>query len=338
MYHPTTRLLTILELLQTYASISGADLARRLEVEPRSVRRYIMMLQDMGIPIEAIRGPGGGYQLRPGYKLPPLMLTDEEATAIVMGLIGSPWLELGQSPMTVEGALAKILRVLPLHLRSRLQAVSSHLILSPYEQEARPDVQLLMNLSDAVQQRQRIALTYRSSGNQVTQRSVEPYGLAGWWGRWYLVGYCCLRQDYRLFRLDRIEQMETRAETFVRAEQFDVQAYLHEQLSGQSVPQQIEVEFHASLHAVQQKIPATFGTLTATADGVRFQTQYGDIEATARYLVGLNLPFVVHQPPALCDALLRLADQLIHSATAQRPASDVGSPTVTQPHEGARML
>lgn len=97
MYHPTTRLLTILELLQAHHSLSGEALARRLEVEPRSVRRYITMLQDMGMPIEAVRGPGGGYQLRPGFKLPPLMFTEEEATALVLGLLGTVWLEVGLS-------------------------------------------------------------------------------------------------------------------------------------------------------------------------------------------------------------------------------------------------
>ncbi|HEU5089089.1 MAG TPA: HTH domain-containing protein, partial [Roseiflexaceae bacterium] len=114
MYHPTTRLLTILELLQTYATMSGAALARRLEVEPRSVRRYITMLQDMGIPIEAVRGPGGGYQLRPGFKLPPLLFSEEEATAIVLGLLSASWLALGQPSVAVEGALAKVMRVLPI--------------------------------------------------------------------------------------------------------------------------------------------------------------------------------------------------------------------------------
>src|SRR5262245_19767316 len=117
MYHPTTRLLTILELLQAHPSLSGAALARRLEVEPRSVRRYITMLQDMGMPIEATHGPGGGYRLRPGFKLPPLLFSEEEATAIVLGLLSSPWLVLGQAPVAVEGALAKVLRVLPVRAR-----------------------------------------------------------------------------------------------------------------------------------------------------------------------------------------------------------------------------
>lgn len=199
MYHPTTRLLTILELLQTHPSLTGAQLARRLEVEPRSVRRYIQMLQDMGMPVEATHGPGGGYRLRPGFKLPPLMFSEDEATAIVLGLLGTSWLELGLSAVAVEGALAKVTRVLPVRARERLNAVAAHMILSPHNQEARPDAALLINLSDVIQQRRRIMLDYRSYHDQVTHRMVEPYGIAGWWGRWYLAGYCCLRQEYRLF-------------------------------------------------------------------------------------------------------------------------------------------
>jgi predicted DNA-binding transcriptional regulator YafY len=132
MYHPTTRLLTILELLQAHPLLSGAELARRLEVEPRSVRRYIQMLQDMGMPVEATYGPGGGYCLRPSFKLPPLLFTEEEATAIALGLLGTAWLEIGMSSVAIEGALAKVARVLPERARERLNAVTTHLMLSPH--------------------------------------------------------------------------------------------------------------------------------------------------------------------------------------------------------------
>src|SRR6266566_4808550 len=113
MYQPTTRLRTVLELLQARPSLSGAELARRLEVDGRTVRRYVMMLQDVGIPVEATHGRNGGYRLRPGFKLPPLLFTEEEATAIMLGLLASSWLEIGQSSLAIEGALAKVSRVLP---------------------------------------------------------------------------------------------------------------------------------------------------------------------------------------------------------------------------------
>jgi predicted DNA-binding transcriptional regulator YafY len=316
MYHPTTRLLTILELLQAHPSLSSEALASRLEVEPRSVRRYITMLRDMGMPIEAVHGPGGGYELRPGFKLPPLMFSEEEATAIVLGLLGTAWLEIEQSPVAVEGALAKVLRVLPLRARERLNAVTANLVLSPNEYEGRPDATLLLDLSEAIQLRRRVALDYRSHHDQVTHRTVEPYGLAGWWSRWYLVGYCHLRQGYRLFRLDRLQGMRVLAETFARAEDFDVQAYLHEHLGKVSSRWQIAVIFHAPPYTVQQKIPTGYGTLTDTPAGILFQAQHGDLADVARFLVSRNLPFVVHDPPELRAELLQLAERITRSAAA----------------------
>lgn len=319
MYHPTTRLLTILELLQVHPALGGAALARRLEVEPRSVRRYIQMLQDMGMPIESVRGPGGGYRLRPGFKLPPLLFSEAEATAIVFALLGSSWLELGLPALSTEGALAKVFRVLPLRARERLNAVSSHLVFSPHEREARPDATLLIGLSEAIQQRQRVVIDYRAQAEQVTQRTVEPYGLAAWWGRWYLVGYCCLRQGYRVFRLDRVQQVQYSGEIFERPEEFDCYAYMVEHLAKASAHWQIEVEFYAPLELIQQKIPSSYGTLTATSAGTLFQYQYGDLDSTALYLVGLNVPFAVHRPPELREALLRRAEQMMQFAVA--PAS-----------------
>ena len=317
MYHPTTRLLTILELLQTHPLLTGAELARRLEVEPRSVRRYIQMLQDMGMPVDATYGPGGGYRLRPGFKLPPLMFSEDEATAIVLGLLGTSWLELGLSAVAVEGALAKVTRVLPVRARERLDAVAAHMILSPHNQENRPDAALLIDLGNAIRQQQRIAIDYRSYHGQVTHRTVEPYGIAGWWGRWYLAGYCCLRQEYRLFRLDRMENEQLLAETFVRDKTFDYEAYVVAQLASMPAGWQIAVEFQATLYAVRQKIPASYGTFETTPQGALFQCDIDDLGHMARYLVTLNMPFVVHKPPELREALLQLAEQITQSANAQ---------------------
>lgn len=314
MYHPTTRLLTILELLQTHRSLSGEALARRLEVEPRSVRRYITMLQDMGMPIQAVRGPGGGYELRPGFKLPPLMFTEQEATAIVLGLLGTSWLAVDQSGVAVEGALAKVLRVLPLRAHERLKAMAASLVLSPNEHEGRPDATLLLDLSEAIQQQRCVAIDYRAPDGELTQRVVDPYGLAGWWSHWYMVGYCHLRQGYRLFRLDRVQAMQATGETFTRAEGFDVQAYMHETLGRRSARWQIDVEFQAPLGSVQQKIPAGYGTFTETPGGVRFRADHGDLADVARFLVTRNLPFVAHGPPELRAELLQLAERITRSA------------------------
>src|SRR5262245_4010702 len=131
MYHPTTRLLAVLELLQSHQSLSGAVLSQRLEIDRRSVRRYIAMLQDMGIPIETQRGPHGGYRLRPGFKLPPLMFTEDEALAITLGLLAARRLGLTADALGVEGALAKLDRALPVASRDRMQAVQESLAFLP---------------------------------------------------------------------------------------------------------------------------------------------------------------------------------------------------------------
>lgn len=316
MYHPTSRVLTVLELLQSRPSITGPELAARLEMDVRTVRRYIMHLQDVGIPVEANIGRYGGYRLRPGFKLPPLMFTEEEATAVMLGLLGTSWLEIGQSSVAVEGALAKVSRVLPLKARERLKAMSSHLFFSSPHQRTQPDVSLVINLSEAIAQQQRVAIDYRSHLDQVTHRKVEPYGIIGWNGHWYLVGYCCLRQDYRTFRLDHIQQLEILEEPFERAEDFDCRAYVINQKSAQW---HIEVEFQAPLYTVQQKIPSSYGTLTATPTGALFQCQYDDIADMARYLMSLNLPFIIHNPPELREALLQLAEQMVQIARTQPP-------------------
>lgn len=314
MYHPTSRVLTVLELLQSRPSITGPELAARLEMDIRTVRRYIMHLQDVGIPVEASIGRNGGYRLRPGFKLPPLMFTEEEATAIMLGLLGTSWLEIGQSAIAIEGALAKVSRVLPAHARERLNAMSAHLFFFSPHQQARPDVSLVLTLSAAIGQQQRIVMDYRSHVDHTTHRKVEPYGIVGWNGHWYLIGYCCLRQDHRTFRLDRIQQVEMLEESFGRPEDFDCRAYVGRQQSGGL---DVEVMFQAPLYTVQQRIPATYGSLTAAPNGVLFQGQYDNIDGMARYLMSLNIPFVIHKPTQLREALLRLAEQMTQIAQDQ---------------------
>ena len=313
MYHPTSRVLTVLELLQSHPSITGPELAARLEMDVRTVRRYINHLQDVGIPVEANIGRHGGYRLRPGFKLPPLMFTEEEATAVMLGLLTSTWLEIEQSPAAIEGAMAKVSRALPLQARKRLQAVSSHFVLFPHQQQSRPDASLLIDLSEAIHASQCLSIDYLSLEQERTHRKVEPYGVSGWRGHWYLIGYCCLRRDYRVFRLDRIEHAEVLSETFEKARDFDYEKFMQEKYVVSGTP--IEVEFGADMETVRQRISTLYGTLTPTATGVLLQERYDDLEAMARYLMALNLPFVVHRPTELREALVRLGKRMVQIAT-----------------------
>src|SRR3989454_8657023 len=152
MYFPTTRVLTVLELLQSHQRLSGPDIAERLEVNPRTVRRYITMLQDLGIPVEAERGRYGAYRLRPGFKLPPLMFTEDEALALTLGLLAARRLGLTATAPAVEGALAKIERVLPLTLRQRVQAIQANLILDLTHTGPTPSSEVVVTLCAAAQQ------------------------------------------------------------------------------------------------------------------------------------------------------------------------------------------
>src|SRR6266566_7287653 len=204
MYFPTTRVLTILELLQSRQQLSGPELAERLEVNARTVRRYITMLQDLGIPVEADRGRYGSYRLRPGFKLPPLMFTEDEALALTLGLLAAHRLGLTAAAPAVEGALAKIERVLPLALRERVQAVQETLILDLTRTGPTPGSDIVVTLCAAAQQQRRVWINYSSWQSETTERTVDLYGIVYRSGFWYAVGYCHLRAGIRVFRLDHV--------------------------------------------------------------------------------------------------------------------------------------
>ena len=216
MYHPTTRLLTILELLQAHDRLSGPELARRLEVDVRSIRRYVMMLQDLGIPVEAVRGVHGGYRLRPGYKLPPLIFTEDEAFALTLALLATPRLGLAFAAPAIEGARAKLERVLPPLVRARVQAVGGTVALDATPVSSTADPDLVALFAEAAHLGRRVWLRYRSSDGGETERAVDPYGVACWSRYWYAVGHCHLRGGLRMFRLDRALAAELRDEAFRR--------------------------------------------------------------------------------------------------------------------------
>jgi predicted DNA-binding transcriptional regulator YafY len=314
MYHPTGRVLTVLELLQSRPGLTGPELAARLETDVRTVRRYVTKLQDVGIPVEATPGRYGGYRLRPGYKLPPLIFSETEATAIVLGLLGSSWLELEQSPSDVDAALSKITRVLPQAARERVLAMSSVMFLSPYGDGARPDISLLLRLGDAIQARQCIDLSYRSEQDELTRRIVEPYGLVGWRGKWYLVGWCRLRRDYRTFRLDRMQEVALLSERFHRDEAFDFRTYAMNHLENWPVNRRFRVLFRAPLSRVRDRIGTNLGSFTETPQGIELAGATDELVYAARLLLRAGLPFRVLEPEDLRDALIRVAERTLELA------------------------
>jgi predicted DNA-binding transcriptional regulator YafY len=318
MYYPTTRVLTILELLQARPSMSGADLAARLEVDRRTVRRYITMLQDLGIPVEAVRGSLGGYRLRPGFKLPPLMLADDEALAITLSLIAARRQGSAAGALALEGALAKIERVLPDGLRARLQAVQSVVAFSAAPTPPQPDGELIMRISAAAQQQQRVLLRYQS-GDHETVRSFDPYGLVYHWDRWYAVGWCHLREDVRVFRLDRMRDATLEEATFNRLQDFDSLAYVLDTLAAAPWSWSVEVLLETTLDDARRRIPPGSAIIKQEAGGVLVQLRVDRLDWMARTLMLMECPFIVRQPPELRDALRQLAAEAAAMAERAKP-------------------
>jgi predicted DNA-binding transcriptional regulator YafY len=314
MYSPTTRLLTVLELLQSYKQMSGSEIARRLEVNARTVRRYIVMLQDMGIPVEAERGPYGAYELQRGYKLPPLMFTDAEAIALTLGLLAIREFRFPVDVAAVEGALAKTERVMPeklLHQARSLQEAITFNV-SPVPTLLQND--FVATLSSAVHQRQQVYMRYQSWESGESERSFDPYGILFNEGYWYTAGYCHLRQDLRTFRLDRILALEQRDQYFERPESFDVLQHVLNSLTSWKESEQVEVLLHTTMEHAQQLTSHLMGTLEQFEDGIIFRRAPYQLEWVALFFMSLDIPAEILQPPALRDMLRSMAARALQLA------------------------
>ena len=213
MQTPTARLLELLELLQARPLTTGREISTHLEIDARTVRRYVAALQDLGIPVEGQRGVGGGYRVRPGYRLPPLMLSGDEAVVVVLGLIAARRQGLASEAASVDGALEKLHRVLPDPLRRRVEALEATLGFTTAPRAGAPvasDAVLL--LAEAVRRGLRVKIGYRAFDGARTRRELSPYGLVVHAGRWYLAAHDHLRDDLRTLRIDRMSALRTTRE------------------------------------------------------------------------------------------------------------------------------
>jgi predicted DNA-binding transcriptional regulator YafY len=317
VYFPTTRVLTVLELLQSRVRISGPELASRLEVDTRTVRRYITMLQDLGIPVEAERGRYGSYRLRPGFKLPPMMFTDEEALALSLGLLAARSIGLSGAAPAVEGALAKIERVLPETLRKRFQALQETLIFDMAALGPPPRSEIVGVLSTAAQQKRRILLRYHAYDETVTEREFDPYGLVYRSGYWYVAGYCHLRQDLRTFRLDRMLHAALLDQTFTPPPDFDALEHVVRSLPNTPAQWEVDVLLKMTLEEARQRVPPALAVLEQREEGVSFHCFVNSLDWMAYMLVGLQCPLVIHKPVELHDAIKRLAEYITANLVEQ---------------------
>jgi predicted DNA-binding transcriptional regulator YafY len=313
MYHPTTRVLTVLELLQAHRQMSGPRLAERLEVDVRSVRRYITMLQDLGIPIESERGRYGNYRLMRGFKLPPLMLTEDEAMALTLGLLVAKRLGLTIAAPAVEGALAKIDRVLPESLRQRVQALQETLVLDSLTTDtyrSSPESSVVLTTSIATQQERRLWIRYQSGQAAETERAIDPYGLIFHAGLWYTVAYCHLREDLRTFRLDRVLEAQLLDETFRRPDHFNSLDHLRRSIAGMPGTWKMEVLLEMPMEEAERQIPPTMAMLDQEPEGVVMSCYTQDLDWMAHFLVNLRCPLVIREPMELHGAMRKLARQV----------------------------
>ena len=316
MYHPTTRVLAVLALLQAHGRMSGAELAQRLEVNIRTLRRYIIMLQDLGIPIEAERGRNGAYVLSAGFKLPPMMFTNEEALALTVGLISARRLNLSDTDRAVESAFAKLERVMPLELKSRVRALTETITLDQSTASFTPPSEpILSTMSSAAQLRQRVHIGYHSHHGEQgedTERDFDPYGLTYYLQRWYVVGYCHLRQDLRSFRLDRIIHIDTLHAHFKRPEGFDPLAHMMQTIATMPRKYPFELLLKTDIKTAQREVFDVLGVLEADKDGVIMRGSVEDLDWLARQISIFSFDFVVREPEELKKELqkhsVKLAD------------------------------
>ncbi len=303
MSHPASRVLTVLELLQAHGRLSGSDLAQRLQVDVRTTRRYIRVLEDIGIPITAERGRYGAYSLVPGFKLPPLMFGDEEALALSLGLLAARSLGLADAAPAVASAQAKLERVMPAMLQRRIRAIAETVTLDLSQTPTATGTEALLELSAAAQAQRRVRLDYRAADGATSRREFDTYGLTWRGGRWYAVGHCHLRRDMRSFRLDRIEAVVAIDRSFGRPANFDAAAQL--ELSLANLPRAIAVEvlLQTDLAGVQAEQLGNIGVFEARSDGVLLRTRTDCLDWFARQLARLPFAFTIVLPDELRDVL-----------------------------------
>ena len=290
-------------MLQNRPFVTGAELARGLGVDTRTVRRYVAAVQELGFPVEGARGPAGGYRLQPGYKLPPLMFSEDEATAVVLGLASAKRLGVPTS----DEALAKINRVLPARLRSRTESLEGVAFTAPAG--VAPAGETVLRLAEAARRHRRVSARYTSHGGAETDRELSPYGVVVHGGRWYLAAYDHGRGDLRTFRVDRVRRVELGGAATPATDGFDPTEHVLRSFAQVPWTHEVVVDL-AEPRAVPLAEVSPAGRLTMRVESLDYM---------ARVLAGLDCEFTIVRPPALRDAVQRLSDLLRRAAASTPP-------------------
>lgn len=314
MYDPSMRVLTVLELLQARERVTGKQLADHLEVSDRTVQRYIMRLQDLGVPVESTRGPGGYYRLKPGFRIPPLMFDADEALAVSIGLDALGSIGLSTIAPAADGAKSKLERVLPLHLRERVNAVRTAMVLERPRRTVDADSSILSTLAMAIYQHRCTRIAYERYDHRATVRTIEPYGLMLHNSRWFLGAYCTLRRGQRLFRVDRIASADVEQETFVPPENFDMKEFVYRGLAYASDDWKVEVWLDCSMDDALRRFPVAYAELIPEGSGTLMKRGADDLVDVAMNLLFAGFQFEIRRPDELYDAFRRVGNHALEIA------------------------
>ena len=302
------RLLRLLSLLQQRSRWSGTELADRLGVTTRTVRRDVDRLRTLGYPVDAGPGTAGGYQLGIGASMPPLLLDDDEATAIAvaLGLAAAGAVRGIEEPAL--SALAKLDRLLPSRVRSRVDAVRT--MTEQLGAGDAVDAAILLAAARAAAEEERLRITYVDREGRETDRRIDPYRLVSTGRRWYLVALDVGRQEWRTLRVDRIASLATTGHRFHHVDPPSA-TDLVSRASGVSPYRYVaQVVIEAQPAEVSERVPATVGVVEAHDRGALLVVGADDLSSLAGHLVALDMPFEVLEPPELRDLLRRVSHRV----------------------------
>jgi predicted DNA-binding transcriptional regulator YafY len=311
----SSRLLTLLSLLQARRDWPGNELADRLEVSGRTIRRDIERLRELGYPVESMTGPSGGYQLRAGTAMPPLLLDDDEAIAVAVGLRTAAGASVSGIEETAVRALVKLEQVLPKHLRRRVSALQSSTMRLSWDGGGgtpQADPQDLTAIAAACRDHERLRFTYRARDDAETRREVEPLALVNAGRRWYLVAWDCGREGWRSFRLDRMARPATTGARFTprKLPAKDAAAFVAQSITQAPSRYEARVTVHAPAAAVRER--RYLGGKVAEISAGRCELRTGDdnLDWLAMRVAMLSWEYEVHEPPELVERLREVRDRI----------------------------
>jgi predicted DNA-binding transcriptional regulator YafY len=316
MSQTANRLLELLSLLQGRRDWRGDELAERLEVSDRTIRRDIERLRELGYPVESLTGPAGGYRFRAGSAMPPLLLDDEEVIAIAVGLRTAARASVAGIEETAVRALVKLEQILPAHLRRRVGALGSATFTLPVTGPT-VDPQHLTVIAATCRDSERLRFGYRSRDGTATRREVEPHSLVNHGRRWYLVAWDCGREDWRTFRVDRLARPASTGVRFIarRLPARDPVAYVEQSITGAPNRFEARVTLHAAAEEITSRIPAYWGAVEPIdAHTCEYRTGDDDLGWLALRIAMLGVDFQVHEPPELVEHLRLLSARLNRAA------------------------